>query len=135
MERSLTPPRLGAGEVAAYRAALADRFANPRIRHRLDQIAADGSQKLPVRILPVLRRERAAGRVPVGATRILAGWVCHLRGIGALVDDLLAAELVPLAAGPLPVAVRRVLELLDPAVAADGEVVAAVLAHAERTCG
>ncbi len=55
---------LGAGEVAAYRAALVDRFANPRIRHRLDQIAADGSQKLPVRILPVLRRERAAGRVP-----------------------------------------------------------------------
>ena len=47
-----------AGDVAAYRAALLERFANPRIRHRLAQIAADGSQKLPVRVLPVLRAER-----------------------------------------------------------------------------
>ena len=43
---------LPAGEVAAYRSALVDRFTNPRIRHRLEQIAADGTQKLPARILP-----------------------------------------------------------------------------------
>jgi fructuronate reductase len=113
-----------------YRAALLERWANPRIRHRLAQIAADGSQKLPVRILPVLRRERAAGRLPDGATRILAAWVCHLRGDA--VDDVRAAELVPLAAGPLPVAARRVLDALDPEVGGDGEVVAAVAAQAER---
>ena len=50
--------------VAAYEAQLLDRFANPRIAHLLAQIAADGSQKLPVRILPALRAERAAGTVP-----------------------------------------------------------------------
>jgi len=127
--------QLRAADVAAYRAALVDRFANPRIRHRLDQIAADGTQKLPVRILPVLRRERAAGRVPRSATRVLAAWVCHLRGLGAPVQDPLAAEIVPVAVGPLPDAVRRLLEILDPAVGADHEIVAAVLAHAERTCG
>ena len=119
-------------DVAAYRAALLDRWENPRIHHRLGQIAADGSQKLPVRILPVLRREREAGRVPEGATRALAAWVCHLRTPGAPVADVRAAELAPLAAGPLPEAARRLLDALDPAVAEDGAVVAAVLAQAQQ---
>ena len=57
--RHLTLP---AEDLDAYRAALIDRFSNPRMHHRLDQIGADGSQKLPVRILPVLRLERATGR-------------------------------------------------------------------------
>jgi fructuronate reductase len=120
---------LPAADVAAYRAALLDRFANPRMHHRLDQIAADGSQKLPVRILPALRRERAAGRLPEGAARALAAWVCHLRGVGAAVTDARAGQVVPLAAGPLPEAVPRVLAALDPTLADDHKLVAAVLAH------
>jgi len=118
--------------VVAYRAALEERFANPRIRHRLDQIAADGSQKLAVRILPTLRRERAAGRVPPGATRVLGAWIGHLRGQGAPVDDVRAAELGVLAAGPLSEAVRRVLDVLDPALGGDTAVVTAVVAHARE---
>ena len=78
---------LPADDLVAYRAALLDRFANPRIRHTLAQIAADGSQKLPIRVLPVVRAERAAGRMPLGAVRILASWIDHLRGIGAPVND------------------------------------------------
>jgi len=124
--------RLPAADVAAYRAALIDRFANPRMRHRLDQIAADGSQKLPIRILPTLRRERAVGRLPLGATRALAAWVCHLRGSGAPVTDARAAEILLLAAGPLPDAVRGVLGALDPEVAADDAVVDAVLTQARE---
>ena len=124
--------RLPDADVSAYRAALAERWENPRIRHRLAQIAVDGSQKLPVRILPVLRREREAGRVPEAATRALAAWVCHLRGLGAPVSDVRAAELVPLAAGPLPEAVRHLLDALDPALAEDDAVVAAVVAAAEQ---
>ena len=119
-------------DVAGYRAALLERFANPRMRHRLDQIAADGSQKLPVRILPVLRRERSAGRLPEGAIRVLAAWIAHLRGAGAPVKDAHADVVVPLAAGPLPEAVRRTVDALDPAVAADDELVAAVRGEAER---
>jgi fructuronate reductase len=119
------------GDVEAYRDALLERFANPRIRHLLAQIAADGSQKVPVRILPVLRSERAAGRIPPGAIRVLAAWICHLRGAGAPVDDARAADVLPLAAGPLADAVRRILDALDPAVAADEDVCAAVLAAAE----
>ena len=100
--------------IDAYRAALLDRFANPRMHHRLAQIAADGSQKLPVRILPVLRAERAAGRMPEGAARVLAAWVRHLRGAGVPVDDVRADQMVALAAGPLPDAVRRVLDAPGP---------------------
>ena len=76
-----------AGDVAAYRQALLDRFSNPRIRHLLAQIATDGSQKLPVRVAPVLRDEREAGRMPGGAVRVLAAWLLHLRGHGATVTD------------------------------------------------
>lgn len=93
--RHLTLPH---EESVAYRTALLDRFANPRIRHALAQIAADGSQKLPVRILPVLHRERAAGRVSQGAVRVLAAWVCHLRGRGVPVTDTEAARGPELAA-------------------------------------
>jgi fructuronate reductase len=113
-------------DVAAYRAALLDRFANPRMHHRLGQIAADGSQKLPVRILPTLRLERAAGRLPQGAVRALAAWICHLRGVGIPIVDARADEVIPLAAGPLREAVPRVLAALDPALADDRELVAAV---------
>jgi fructuronate reductase len=102
------------------------------MQHRLAQIAGDGSQKLPVRILPTLRAERAAGRIPEGATRVLAAWICHLRGAGPAVRDSRADQVLPHATGPLSGAVRAVLSALDPAVGADDEVVAAVLTAAEE---
>lgn len=123
---------LPAAEIVAYRAALTERFANPRMQHRLDQIAWDGSQKLPIRTLPTLRRELAAGRIPPGATRPVAAWVSHLRGHGAKITDARRAELLPLVGGPLPEAVRNVLDVLDPELAADDGVVAAILAQVEE---
>ncbi len=113
-------------EVAQYRSALLQRFSNPRMRHLLAQIAADGSQKLPVRILPTLVAEREAGRLPEAATRVLAAWVAHLRGAGAPVQDPRAGELKSAADGPLPEAVRSVLGLLAPQLATDDAVVDAV---------
>jgi fructuronate reductase len=117
---------LPASDLAQYRAALLTRFANPRIRHQLAQIAADGSQKLPVRVLPVLRAERAAERMPVGANRILAGWLCHLRGGGVPVTDPASAQLAELATGPLDAAARKVLSFLDPVLGEDDDLVAVV---------
>jgi fructuronate reductase len=119
-------------EISAYRAALVERFANPRMHHRLDQIAADGSQKVPIRILPVVRLERSAGRMPQGALRVVAAWVAHLRGAGVAVEDARGDSVVPLAAGPLPDAVRKVLDTLDPDIAADDEVVATVVDEADQ---
>lgn len=120
---------LPATEIAAYRAALTDRFASRAMVHRLDQIAADGSQKIPIRVLPVLRRERAHGRVPAGATRAVAAWIGNLRGHGAAVTDADADRVRALAAGPLPDSVRAVLNYLDPDLAADPAVCSAVLAQ------
>ncbi|KGM12170.1 oxidoreductase [Cellulomonas bogoriensis 69B4 = DSM 16987] len=119
-------------DVAEYRRALLDRFANPAIRHLLAQIAMDGSQKLPVRVLPTLRRERAAGRVPVGAARVLAAWVRHLRGDGAPVRDPRGEELSGLAGGSLDEAVARVLGAMDAALADDVELRGVVVALARE---
>jgi len=112
---------LPASHLDDYRAALLERFANPRIRHTLAQIAADGSQKLPIRVLPVLRGERAAGRMPAGGVRILAAWIDHLRGFGAPVKDAGAAAYLERAGS-----VRDVIALLAPDLADDGDLVAAV---------
>ena len=73
------PPSV-ASTSGEYCRELAERFANPRIRHRLDQVAADGSQKLRMRAVPVLRRERAAGRRGTAALRMIACWIACLRG-------------------------------------------------------
>ena len=115
----------------AYRVALIERFANPRLLHRLDQIAWDGSQKLPIRVLPTVRAERDAGRLPAGVLRTLAAWVLHLRGVGAKLTDARSAEFVPLATGDLPDAVRGVLKALAPDLAGDAELVTALIAQAE----
>ena len=119
---------LPAAEIAAYEAALTDRFENPRIRHQLTQIAADGSAKLPVRILAVIRAERAAGRLPVAAARVVAAWIGHLRGAGGPVSDPRAADLRLLVAGADRSAARGILEFLDPPLGAD-ETLIAVVAH------
>ena len=112
-------------DVADYRHALIARFTNPRIRHLLAQIAADGSQKIPIRVVPVLRRERAAGRIPPGAVRAVAAWIRHLRGAGAPVKDV-NAQVVDLAVGPLEEATARIVRFLDPDLATDHTVVDAV---------
>jgi fructuronate reductase len=124
--------RQPADEIAAYQKALLDRFANARMHDRLDRIAADGSQKLPIRILPVLRAEGGAGRLPEAATRVLAAWLCHLRGLGAPISDARADEVVPLAEGPLRDAAARILRWLDPALGADADLVATVVEQCEE---
>jgi fructuronate reductase len=122
-------------ELSGYLTALTARFGNVRLADRLDRVAVDGSQKLPVRVLPVLRAERAAGRLPAAATRILAAWACHLRGLGAPVRDAAAAEVVPLASGPLRQAVPGLLGWLDPEMGADAEVCALVTVQCEELAG
>ncbi|GAA6524586.1 mannitol dehydrogenase family protein [Intrasporangium sp. DVR] len=103
---------LPADEVDAYRSALLDRYTNPSIRHLLAQIAADGSQKIPIRAVPVVRAELEAGRVSRGALRLVAAWIAHLRGVGAPVSDAHAEEVLALGAGTVDQATRRTLARL-----------------------
>jgi fructuronate reductase len=125
---------LPADEVHAYREALLRRFADPQVRHLLAQIAADGSQKLPVRIVPVLRAALAPGVVPLGAARVLAAWTLHLRGAGAgpgaasaASDEGAAALREAIRDVPLPDAVHAVLSTLG---VPDDRLAAVVLAEA-----
>jgi fructuronate reductase len=62
-------------ETAQYREALAERFANPRIVHRLAQIAEGSRTKIRLRIVPVALAERAAGRAAEGCAAALAAWI------------------------------------------------------------
>lgn len=68
-------------DLAGYADALADRFANPAIRHRTWQIAMDGSQKLPQRILGTMAEVDRAGRACPGLALAVAGW---MRYVGAM---------------------------------------------------
>ncbi|HYD37143.1 MAG TPA: mannitol dehydrogenase family protein, partial [Allosphingosinicella sp.] len=67
---SLEPSPLDLG---AYGTQIVERFRNPAIRHKLSQIAWDGSQKLPYRLLDTIAEARESGRpvqrlaVPVAA--------------------------------------------------------------------
>lgn len=97
------------GAVADYRQALIDRFSNHRIRHLLSQIAADGSQKIPIRFGPVLAAEAAAGSLPAAGTRPVAAWLAHLHGHGAPVQDAQETLVGDLAAADPADAARTVL--------------------------
>ena len=75
---ALTPPP--GEDLVAYADALAARYANPAIRHRTWQIAMDGSQKLPQRILGTIAESRAAGRAVPGLTLAVAAWMRYVSG-------------------------------------------------------
>ena len=119
---------LSAAAVTDYRAALLERYGNPRVRHQLAQIAPDGSIKLPVRTIPTLRAERAEGRMPVGCATVLAAWTLHLRGQGAPLKDP-GAEPARAAAGvpDRADAVSGVLDTLSSGLGRDRALVEAVV--------
>ncbi|MEV4620182.1 mannitol dehydrogenase family protein [Asanoa sp. NPDC049573] len=85
---SFTPP---AGvSVVAYGASALDRFANPAIAHRTTQVAMDGSQKLPQRVLETIGDRRSAGATPRWGALVVAAWMRYARGVA---DDGRALDL------------------------------------------
>jgi fructuronate reductase len=68
------------GNLRAYRDALLERFANPALKHRTWQIAMDGSQKLPQRLLGTIR-DRLVQHAPITiATLGVAAWMRYVSG-------------------------------------------------------
>ncbi len=127
---------LGPDAAATYTSALVERFSNPRVRHQLSQIAPDGSTKLPIRIIPTIRAERAADRMPTGCATVVAAWVLHLRGQGVPVKDDGAAAAQAAAADPdRGSAVRGVLRTLDPQLATDADLVETIRSRAQAIAG
>ena len=100
------PPGL---DTATYAHTLLARFRNPALRHRTWQIAMDGSEKLPQRVLATLE-ERLRSGLPIDThAMIVAAWIRYVGGIdeaGHSIDvrDPLSDELSRIAAdaGPSP---------------------------------
>ena len=78
--RSTLPP-LPSLDFDRYVQGLLARFANPALAHRLQQIAMDGSQKLPQRLLAAIELRLAAGRPIACLALAVAAWLHYLRGI------------------------------------------------------
>ncbi len=93
-----TLPAQVQSKVEPYCARLLERFANPALGHRTRQIAMDGSQKLPLRLLPTLRSRIAAGQPIARIALAIAAWMRYLEGVTEsgeryAIDDPLAPRL------------------------------------------
>lgn len=91
-EAAATLPVIPGLNPVSYAEALKARFRNAALQHRLAQIAMDGSQKLPQRLLGTISDLHAAGKTPRAAATGLAAWMRHFSG--PFVNDPLAARLV-----------------------------------------
>jgi fructuronate reductase len=109
----MVPPPPGT-DLHAYTDSLLARFANPTVRHRTWQIAMDGSQKLPQRLLGTIRERLHAGLQIPSLALAVAAWIRYVGGVdeaGQPIDvrDPLATQLRNVASGAD--AVKRVLSV------------------------
>ena len=91
-------------DLGAYCTQLMTRFRNSALPHRTRQIAMDGSQKLPQRLLGTVRDRLAAGAPLVHLPLAVAAWIRYAsgsdeRGGRIEVQDPLAASFASIVAG------------------------------------
>lgn len=125
-------------DIPGYRAALLERFGNSRIAHYLAQIAIDGSSKLRMRALPVLRAERLAGRSGAAAARMIGSWIAYLRAgrsTGATIQDAAAESISDALALPDGQDTTALLALLDSGLPEDAAVVGLIESAARSFLG
>ena len=89
-------------DVEAYQCALMQRFRNVALPHRTSQIAMDGSQKLPQRLIGAARERLSRGQSVDTIALAIAGWMRYAAGTdenGLPIDvrDPLAAALARIA--------------------------------------
>lgn len=104
-------------DLGAYRDELLARFANPALKHKTWQIAMDGSQKLPQRLLGTIRdrlgKAQRIDRLALG----VAAWMRYVTGVDEEgepieVKDPLAGKMRAIADGAGQDAIRLVVGLL-----------------------
>jgi fructuronate reductase len=92
-------------DLEAYGETVLERFGNPATGHTTAQVAGDGSQKLPHRIIGTIVDLLDRGEVPIAATRAMAAWAAFVargrdvRGVALPLDDPLAPVLRAATAG------------------------------------
>lgn len=88
-------------DLNAYRRTLIDRLSNPMIRDTLARIGAETSDRIPKFVLPVIRKQLAAGGEIRRGAAVIASWARYVEGkddqgrpleiVDRLKDRLLAA--------------------------------------------
>ena len=111
-----------------YRAALIERFANGAIVHRLEQIAADGADKIRYRVVPVAERVLDAGGTAAASAAALATWVAWVLRDGSA-HDARADDAERAAAASDPVA--ALVAVVSPRLAARPAFLAQIRHHVE----
>jgi len=100
---TLTPPP--GMDLEEYGESILSRFANSNLGHTTVQVAMDGSQKLPVRILGTVADRLAAGELPHSGALLVAAWMVFIyrgrdvNGRALVLDDPMAEKLREAAAG------------------------------------
>jgi fructuronate reductase len=105
-------------DLAAYSASLLQRFSNAALHHRTWQIAMDGSQKLPQRLLATIQDRLRLGLLIDTHALAVAGWMRYVaardeQGRAIDVRDPLAKELFGIAERAGPIADRLAPALLE----------------------
>lgn len=90
-------------DLARYCATLLSRFRNPALPHKTSQVATDGSQKLPQRLLGTVRDRLTGGGSIRHLSLAVAGWMRYAsgtdeRGARIEVSDPLASRYAAIAA-------------------------------------
>jgi fructuronate reductase len=85
-------------DLGRYMDQLIERFENPTIAHKTQQIAMDGTQKLPQRIFAGAVETLASGGDASSAAYVIALWIAYARKT-AEINDPRATELKAAAAG------------------------------------
>jgi fructuronate reductase len=119
-----TVPQPEGEDLLAYCASLKVRYLNPAIAHRTWQIAMDGSQKLPQRLLGTIADNLAAGRSIAGLALAVAAWMRYVSGVddaGDPIDvrDPMAEVLRTASDAGKAEALLDIPQVFDPEVASD----------------
>lgn len=80
-------------DLTSYSQEIIQRFLNPSIRHLLAQIACDGSQKIQMRLLPIIEDNLTLGRSTQLLSLSLACWfefICKALKSGEQINDPMA---------------------------------------------
>lgn len=80
-EQAVTLSMPQSTDLQGYAERLISRFANPALKHRTWQIAMDGSQKLPPRLLDPIRQHLVAGHCFSHLALGVAGWMRYVSGV------------------------------------------------------
>lgn len=90
-------------DLHGYRDQLMRRFRNAALNHRLVQIATDGSQKLPQRIVAPTVELLDAGYTPMACALAIAAWIRWVAGVNDRGEEIIVND-------PLSSTMRRLVD-------------------------